>query len=181
MPEWRVFSAAMSQHSTPGVKMHLGVLLYDNLKSVVLERRGDAIRFHPAFPLRFAGDYRYEPRSCSGCARQRKRPGGKSHTVRQESFFAARTFTDIDDLNAQAEAWCIGPAADRRCPEEPERTVRAVFDDERPRLLALPHNPEPVLERVAVSVGKTPYVRFDLERLPESTIWACSPRADRAR
>jgi hypothetical protein len=37
-----------------------------------------------------------------------------------------------------------------------------VFDDERPRLLALPHNPEPVLERVAVSVGKTPYVRFDL-------------------
>ena len=37
------------------------VLLYDNLKSVVLERRGDAIRFHPTF-LHFAGDYRYEPR-----------------------------------------------------------------------------------------------------------------------
>jgi transposase len=37
------------------------VLFYDNLKSVVLERRGDAIRVHPAF-LRFAGDYRYEPR-----------------------------------------------------------------------------------------------------------------------
>src|SRR5437660_8019888 len=37
------------------------VLLYDNLKSVVLERRGDAIRFHPTL-LHFAGDYRYEPR-----------------------------------------------------------------------------------------------------------------------
>ena len=37
------------------------VLLYDNLKSVVLERRGDAIRFHPTL-LGFAGQYRYEPR-----------------------------------------------------------------------------------------------------------------------
>jgi transposase len=37
------------------------VVLYDNLKSVVLERRGDAIRFHPTL-LGFAGQYRYEPR-----------------------------------------------------------------------------------------------------------------------
>jgi transposase len=37
------------------------VLLYDNLKSVVLERQGDAIRFHPTL-LSFAGHYRYEPR-----------------------------------------------------------------------------------------------------------------------
>jgi len=37
------------------------VLLYDNLKSAVLERRGDAIRFHPTL-LAFAAHYRYEPR-----------------------------------------------------------------------------------------------------------------------
>src|SRR3954451_14978096 len=37
------------------------VLLYDNLKSAVLERRGDAIRFHPTL-LSFAGHYCYEPR-----------------------------------------------------------------------------------------------------------------------
>ena len=37
------------------------VLLYDNLKSAVLERQGDAIRFHPAL-LEFAGHYRFEPR-----------------------------------------------------------------------------------------------------------------------
>ena len=80
----------------------------------------------------------------------------------RDAFFAARTFTDLDDLNAQATAWCHGPAADRRCPDEPDRTVRAVFADETARLLALPENPAPLLERVAVSVGKTPYVRFDL-------------------
>ena len=37
------------------------VLLYDNLKSAVLERQGDAIRFHPTL-LAFAGHYRFEPR-----------------------------------------------------------------------------------------------------------------------
>ena len=37
------------------------VLLYDNLKSAVLERQGDAIRFHPTL-LEFAGHYRFEPR-----------------------------------------------------------------------------------------------------------------------
>ena len=56
----------------------------------------------------------------------------------------------------------MGPAADRRCPDQPERTVRQVFEEERSRLLALPANPAPVLEHVVVSVGKTPYVRFDL-------------------
>jgi transposase len=35
--------------------------LYDNLKSVVLERVGDAIRFNPEF-LAFAKHYRFEPR-----------------------------------------------------------------------------------------------------------------------
>ena len=37
------------------------VVLYDNLKSAVLERQGDAIRFNPAL-LAFAGHHRYEPR-----------------------------------------------------------------------------------------------------------------------
>ena len=42
----------------PGVPR---VVLYDNLKSVVLERQGDAIRFHPTL-FEFAAHYRYEPR-----------------------------------------------------------------------------------------------------------------------
>jgi transposase len=37
------------------------VLLYDNLKSAVLERKGDAIRFHPTL-LELSAHYRYEPR-----------------------------------------------------------------------------------------------------------------------
>ena len=36
----------------------------------------------------------------------------------RDNFFAARAFADLDDLNVQAEAWCRGLAADRRCPDK---------------------------------------------------------------
>jgi transposase len=137
------------------------VILYDNLKSAVLERRADAIRFHPTL-LGFAGQYRYEPRPVAIARGNEKGRVERAIRYVRDSFFAARSFTDLDDLNAQAEAWCVGLAADRRCPDEPDRTVREVFAEEQSRLLALPDNPAPLLEQVAVSVGKTPYVRFDL-------------------
>jgi transposase len=137
------------------------VLLYDNLKSAVLERRGDAIRFHPTL-LAFAGHYRYEPRPVAIARGNEKGRVERAIRYVRDAFFAARSFTDLDDLNAQAETWCNGPAADRRCPDEPDRTVREVFVEEAARLLPLPDNPVPLLERVAVTVGKTPYVRFDL-------------------
>ncbi len=136
------------------------VLLYDNLKSAVLERRGDAIRFHPTL-LSFAGHYRYEPRPVAVARGNEKGRVERAIRYVRDAFFAARGFTDLDDLNAQAALWCHGVAADRRCPEAPERTVREVFAEEATRLLPLPDNPMPLLERVEVSVGKTPYVRFD--------------------
>jgi transposase len=137
------------------------VLLYDNLKSAVLERHGDAIRFHPTL-IAFAAHYRYEPRPVAVARGNEKGRVERAIRYVRDSFFAARSFADLDDLNAQAEAWCSGVAADRPCPEQPTLSVRAAFAEELPRLLPLPDNPYPLLERVAVKVGKTPYVRFDL-------------------
>ena len=48
------------------------VLLY-NLKSAVLERQGDAIRFHPTL-LAFAGHYHYERGPHRRVTRPRRRP-----------------------------------------------------------------------------------------------------------
>jgi len=137
------------------------VLLYDNLKSAVLERRGDAIRFHPGL-LAFAGQYRFEPRPVAVARGNEKGRVERAIGYVRTAFFAARDVSDLDDLNAQTDDWCRGLAADRRCPGEPDRTVRAVFADEAPRLLPLPDNPAPLLERVAVKLGKQPYARFDL-------------------
>ena len=137
------------------------VLLYDNLKSAVLERYGDAIRFNPQL-LEFAAHYRYEPRPVAVARGNEKGRVERAIRYIRDSFFAARDFTDIDDLNAQADAWCAGISADRKCPEDRTMTVREALELERPKLLALPDNPPSCDEHKDVSVGKTPYVRFDL-------------------
>lgn len=137
------------------------VLLYDNLKSVVLERVGDAIRFHPTF-LDFARHYRFEPRPVAVARGNEKGRVERAVRFARESFFAARSFVDLDDLNAQAETWCRGLAADRRCPGQMTLSVREAFAEEAPHLLPLPDNPYPIYEREVVIARKTPYVRFDL-------------------
>ena len=137
------------------------VLLYDNLKSAVLERQGDAIRFHPTL-LEFAGRYRYEPRPVAVARGNEKGRVERAIRYIRDNFWPARHFTDLDDLNRQAEVWCSGIADDRLCPQDKALTVREAFVQEQPRLLALPDNPYPLEERVIVTVGKTPYVRFDL-------------------
>jgi transposase len=137
------------------------VLLYDNLKSAVLERQGDAIRFHPTL-LAFAAHYRFEPRPVAIARGNEKGRVERAIRYVRDNFFPARTWRDLDDLNTQADAWCRGQAADRPCPEDRTLSVREAFLQEQPRLLALPENPFATEERVEVKVGKTPYVRFDL-------------------
>jgi hypothetical protein len=140
------------------------VLLYDNLMSAVLERvdhaSGTAIRFHPDL-LAFAAAHRYEPRPVAVARGNEKGRVERAIRYARDAFFAARKFRDLDDLNAQARAWCAGAAAERPCPEDRTRSVAALFAEERPYLLNLPANPFPAEQRLAVSVGKTPYARFD--------------------
>ncbi len=137
------------------------VLLYDNLKSAVLERHGDAIRFHPTL-LEMAAHYRFEPRPVAvGRGNEKGRVERAIRYVR-EAFFAARSFTDLADLNRQALEWSSTEAFDRSWVEDRSRTVRQAFEDECGVLLPLPSEPFPAHERVEVEVGKTPYVRFDL-------------------
>lgn len=137
------------------------VILYDNLKSAVLERRGDAIRFHPTL-LEFSSHYRYEVRPVAVARGNEKGRVERAIRYVRDNFFAARTWKDIDDLNNQAIEWCNGLAGSRPCPENTEHSVNEVFLEEQPKLLQLPDNPYPTDEREEVTVGKTPYVRFDL-------------------
>jgi transposase len=137
------------------------VLLYDNLKSAVLERVGDAIRFNPAL-LSFASHYRYEARPVAVARGNEKGRVERSIRYIRDNFFAARSFTDVDDLNAQARLWCQGHASDRPWPQDKQLSVRQAFEAEQASLMALPEHPYPVAEHVPVQVAKTPYVRFDL-------------------
>lgn len=136
-------------------------LLYDNLKSAVTERHGKAIRFNPAL-LSLASHYHFEPRPVAVYRGNEKGRVERAIGYIRTSFFAARQWTDLEDLNAQADAWCEGLAAERPCPEDTSMTVREAFAREREHLIALPDNPWPTEQRIEVRVPKTPYVRFDL-------------------
>ena len=137
------------------------VALYDNLKTAVLDRVGDAIHFHPAM-LGLAMHYRFEPRPVAVARGNEKGRVERGIRYVRDSFFAARSWKDLDDLNAQAREWCQGRAADRLWVQDRSRTVREAFEEERMKLLPLPQT-EPATDAIIpVKVGKTPYVRFDL-------------------
>ena len=101
------------------------VLLYDNLKSAVLERRGDAIRFHPTL-LELAAHYRFEPRPVAVARGNEKGRVERAIRYIRDNFFAARQWKDIDDLNAQAHDWCVQQSSRR-----PRSSARSSSADHR--------------------------------------------------
>jgi transposase len=141
----------------PGVAR---TLVYDNLRSAVLERAGSAIRFHPRL-LELAGHYHFAPRPCTPGRGNEKGKVERQIQYLRHGFFAARTFVDVDDLNAQFRRWREEVAHQRPHPDQRDRTVAEVFAEEQPRLLPLPVHPLETDVMRPVASGKTPYVRFD--------------------
>lgn len=136
-------------------------ILYDNLKSAVLERIGDAIRFNPQL-LDFAAHYRFAPKPVAVARGNQKGRVERAIQYIRHSFFAARKWDGLEDLNNQAMVWCKEVAGARKCLEDQQMTVTQAFESEKESLIALPANPYPAHEVVVVSIGKSPYVRFDL-------------------
>lgn len=136
-------------------------ILYDNLKSVVIERVGEHIRFHPQI-LEFAGHYHFAPVPCAPYRGNEKGKVERTIQYLRHGFFAARRFTSVDDLNRQLAEWIDRMAHVRPVPGDPSR--RPVCDalaDETPRLLPLPAVRFECNHVRPVASGKQPYVRFD--------------------
>jgi len=137
------------------------VVLYDNLKSAVLERVAHVIHFNDRL-LELSRHYHFEPRPVAVARGNEKGRVERAIRFIRDSFFAARVFKDLIDLNQQALQWMTGLAADRQFPQDRALTVRDAFAQEQPKLLPLPDEPFPADEVVSVEIGKTPYARFDL-------------------
>ena len=129
------------------------VLLYDNLKSAVLARHGDAVQFNPRL-LELATHYCFEPRPVAVARGNEKGRVERAIRYVRDSFFAAREFKDLADLNHQADDWTATTSMARKWVEDKERTVGEAFDDERSSLLKLPDEHFPALERVEAGVAR---------------------------
>lgn len=135
-------------------------LLTDNLRSVVLERRGEQMRLHPRY-LELAGHYCFQARPCHVARGNEKGRVERSIRYLRESFFAVHSFTTLSALNEKVWHWCGGVAARRPWPDDPKLTVAEVFTDEQRRLLPLPKHQLDTSERTLVCSDKTLWVRFD--------------------
>ncbi len=137
------------------------MILYDNLKSAVLERRGSQILFNPRL-LELSAHYHFAPRPCQVRAGNQKGRVERAIRYVRDSFWAGRTFTTLPECNRQAWLWRDQVAHQRRWPGQDNRTVEQVFADEQPRLLTPPLHPLNTDRIETVQSNKTIYIRFDL-------------------
>lgn len=136
-------------------------ILYDNLKSAVLERVGDHVRFHPAL-LELAGHYHFLPKPCAPYRGNEKGKVERSIRYLRDSFFAARSWRDRGDLNAQLADWITRVSDARAVPgDRSGLTVRDARAREREHLVPLPEHPFAAEVVVPIASGKTPYLRFE--------------------
>lgn len=136
-------------------------LLYDNLKSAVAERQGDAVRFNSRL-LELAAHYGVAVRAAAPARGNEKGRVERSIRYVRDSFFAAREFTGLEQLNNEARSWSTQIADQRPWPQQRDKKVIEAFADEAASLRKLPDNPFEAQARVDAKVGRTPYVRFDL-------------------
>jgi transposase len=137
------------------------VILYDNLRSAVLERRGNQIHFNPRL-LELCAHYHFVARPCQVRAGNQKGRVERAIRYVRDSFWAGRPFTTLAECNRQALAWRDQVAHQRHWPGDDTRTVEQVFAEEQPRLLPPPIHPFGTDLIVPIRSAKTIYVRFDL-------------------
>lgn len=137
--------------------------LFDNPKTVVLERQGDHVRYHPEL-LQLSAALHVQPRLCA--VRKPHQKGGVERSIRylKDRFFAARRIHALDQGNEQLHTFLETIAMERRHPVHTQRTVREVFDEERTWLLSLPE-PLPIVDLIRpVRADKTASIVFDKNR-----------------
>jgi transposase len=135
--------------------------LYDNTKLVVLDRDGDGEPIWQRSFLDFCRRLDFTPRLC-----QPYRPRTKGRVERgidyvKENFWPSARFTDLLDLNAQAQGW-VRTVADVRIHGTTGERPAARLARERPHLQALPAaaTVAPLLREVR-KVGRDGFVRWD--------------------
>ena len=134
--------------------------LFDNPKSVVLERHGAAACFHPGL-LELSGRYAVRLKLCA--PRKANQKGSVERLIRylRERFLAARVIHGVEQGNRELAAFIADIAHQRPHPTLAGRTVGDCLDEERARLLPLPEPPPCTDQVVPVRIDKTAFCRFD--------------------
>jgi transposase len=135
--------------------------IYDNMKTAV-----DAVfvgkerRFNRRFE-QMCGHYLVQPTACTpGAGWEKGQVENQVGTMRGRLFTPRLRFTSYDELNGYLLDRCIAFAKAQPHPEDRDRTIWDVFQDERPALIAYP-GPFDGFHAQTAAVSRTCLVRFD--------------------
>jgi len=134
-------------------------LVYDNLKSVVLQRRGAEVVFNPQF-LPFADLYGFRPWATWPGEPHEKGLVERPISYLKNNFWAGRKFSGMDDLQAQGNQWRDTICNVRIHAGLDERPIDR-FELERAHLLRLPEEPYQAEEVLFAKASRWGYVRLD--------------------
>ncbi len=117
-----------------------GEILYDRMKTAVLGEVDDRGIVYNDKLLSLAAHYGFVPRACRPYRAKTKGKVERPFRYVREDFFLARSFCNLEDLNAQFSQW-LDQVANRRLHGTTGRIVIEHFADERPSLKPLPVGP----------------------------------------
>ena len=135
-------------------------ILYDRMRTVVSgEDANGVVQFNTTL-LELARHYGFLPRACRPYRAKTKGEVERPFRYIREDFFLARSFRDLDDLNAQFRQW-LDEVANRRTHATTRRVVAEHFVEERPHLKPLPIGPFQAVLRLDRRITREGMVAVD--------------------
>ncbi len=115
-------------------------ILYDRMKTAVLGEVDDRGIVYNDKLLALAAHYSFVPKACRPYRAKTKGKVERPFRYVREDFFLARSFRNLEDLNAQFTQW-LDQVANRRLHGTTSRIVIEHFAEELPALKPLPAGP----------------------------------------
>ena len=115
-------------------------ILYDRMKTAVTSEDGDGHIVYNRSLLALAQHYGFHPRACRPYRAKTKGKVERPFSYIRQDFFLARSFCNLDDLNAQLDDW-LATVANVRVHGTTQKVVAEAFAVERSELQALPPVP----------------------------------------
>lgn len=176
---WGRFVASQNLQSV--LRRHVGAfeaiggapeeILCDRMKTAVIGEDDAGIVTYNASLVALLSHYSAVPRACRPYRAKTKGKIERPFRYVRQDFFLARTFRNLDDLNAQFDAW-RAEVANPRVHATTRRVVDQAFAEEKPALKplpAIPYDAAPTIERRVsregmISVGGNLYSAPDTAR-----------------
>ena len=145
-------------------------LLYDRMKTAVTGEGDDGGIIYNLALIDLARHYGFHPKACKAYRAKTKGKVERPFRYIRQDFFLARTFRNLEDLNAQLRHW-MGTVANPRVHATTQRVVNEAFAEERSHLKPLPLAPFKAVLRLERRISREGMVSVggNLYSVPDAT------------